>query len=208
MILFQRWINVSSSLNWNVMAQSASSFRLFPEFSSPGFILNHLLSLHSAVKSNKLLRVVCLELYEPQVVLSALSGGSPLPQGVQWHQHPQWLLSAHQHSVAAATLTLEAILRCASLHSFSSSWGSKIRDVVIGGTKGQDEGFALSRKASLPSILISSSLFFVLRWRSVCWFSGSWSMSSVFHHILHILRSRNSIQVFLLNDKIHVHHAQ
>lgn len=61
-------------------------------------ILNRVCPSRSLKGPSEPLPVVCLELHEPQVVLSALPVFSPLPQRVCWHQHPQWLLSALEHS--------------------------------------------------------------------------------------------------------------
>lgn len=61
-------------------------------------ILNRVCSSRSLIGPWEPLPVVCLELHEPQVVLSALPVLSPLPQRVCWHQHPQWLLSVLEHS--------------------------------------------------------------------------------------------------------------
>lgn len=62
------------------------------------YILNRVCSSRSLNGPSEPLPVVCLEPHEPQVVLSALPVLSPLPQRVCWHQHPQWLLSALEHS--------------------------------------------------------------------------------------------------------------
>lgn len=44
------------------------------------------------------LPVLRVELHEPQVVLPACSGCSPLPQRVCRHQHPQWLLKGGKNN--------------------------------------------------------------------------------------------------------------
>lgn len=111
---------------WSLI--SSFQLRLFsvPVFVVPEpCVLNRLLSLRSLLKPLELLFVERLEPHEPQVGHSALSVGSPLPQGVQWHQHPQWLLSVHQHYTAVATQHLRP---CAGPHS-STCWGSEAKAI-------------------------------------------------------------------------------
>lgn len=64
-------------------------------------------SLHSPIWPSEPLPVLCVELHEPQVVLSARPVISSLPQRVFWYQHPQWLLSVFRYPVVTAQ-TLES----------------------------------------------------------------------------------------------------
>lgn len=139
-------------------------------------VLNLLLSLRSPVGPRELLPAVCLELHEPQVVLSALSVGSPLPQGVQWHRHPQWLLSVHQHSTVSNDSDF-------GRHAPPEGQRQKqMKDNLTCGTRGQDEQFVLCWRTSLPCILNLIVPLFILRWRSV---SGSDDpVSFVFPHAI------------------------
>lgn len=205
-----RWtcLSLISSFQFDCF-QSFSPFL----FSVPVFlvpercVLNLLLSLRSPVRPRELLPAVCLELHEPQVVLSALSVGSPLPQGVQWHSHPQWLLSVHQHSTAVTTQTLNGIHRCAGLHY--PSWRSKAE-----ANEGQPNLWnqrtrwavctvlenltTLHLKSHLPSFYPALKVCVWVRWsRVVCLPSC--------YHVLHLLLSHSSAQISPLNNKIHIY---
>lgn len=181
----------------------------FQSFPSPGHELNHLLSLCSAIRPKQLLPAVCLELHEPQVVLSALCGGSPLPQGVQWHHDPQRVLSLRQRRLRLWK-GLSAALASTPPPPPPPPHLYLLLGVRDQGRR-QDEQFALSRRTSLSSILNLLFALFILRWTSVSWFSRQLicviCLSSC-DHVLHKLLSRNSTQVLLLNNKINVYYTQ